>query len=448
VVDIIQHTMAMRAAKSIKIYLDKHPNDPPDETLLNLLGTCLYVAEQHTQGKQLLEQCAAVYQKQNARLEQTRPGEKRWGIQWLSAGEVEKRMAERKKQLDKVAQLQTEASAAYHEWEHQQALFIPQGPQHLRYATQAQVNAAENNYNAAVHAVADAQKKINSLPWLADVEPVLPPMPKGLTAVASADSGSGTNESGASIFAVPNITLHGPSSSSVGSTGDTALPPPPAVETPHVAGSNSTPPASNNSPPSSQAPVAPSRPPVHISIPRHALAVAISKTQLLSAADVIGNATRVRMEDANGLILSAHVVAHDERLALLEIDAGQISGMHFVNLADGFSGGALNCTAVPQENVFGPQPMNLSGNAPAPPQGGDWLVSLADHPRLPGSPLFNSQGQLVGIITAKREDVRTRLPAVGIAQVKQFLTAQSALPNAPSSSADPTNVYEVTVQEN
>ena len=109
VTDIIQRTKAMRAAKSMKIYLEKHPADPPDETMLNLLGTSLFVAEQHTTAKGFLEQCAKLYEKQNARLEQTRPGEKRWGIEWLSAGEADRKLAERKKLIDEAAKLSVQA---------------------------------------------------------------------------------------------------------------------------------------------------------------------------------------------------------------------------------------------------------------------------------------------------------------------------------------------------
>ena len=431
VLDIIQKTKAMRAAKSLKIYLEKHPNGPPDETILNLLGTSLFVAEQHTMAKGLLDQCAEVYQKQNTRLEETRPGEKRWGVEWLPAGEVDKKMGERKQQLNVVAQLRGQAAAAYREWENQQRLFIPQGPQHLRQTTQANVNAAESAYNRAEQAVAEAEKKIPPLPWLTDIQPVLPPLPKGMTAVAAAvpaESGSNSTEmvdTGPSVFTVPNVTLNSPSSDS---TPTVTVPTPPPSDT-------------------SSAPPPPPKP-VHISIPRHALAVAIDKTRLVSSADIIGNVTQVRMEDANGLILTAHVVAHDERLALLELDPGQVNALHYQTVADNFAGGAITCTAVPQENVFGPQPVSLSGQAAPPPPQAQWAVSLSDNPRLPGSPLFDAQGQLVGLVIAKREDVRTRLSAVSGAQLKQFLTSQSALPAGPSGGADPMSVFEVTVQEN
>jgi len=422
VVDIIQHTKAMRAAKSIKTYLEKHPNDPPDETLLNLLGTSLFVAEQHTAAKGLLEQCAKLYETQNARLEQTRPGEKRWGVEWLAERDAQKKFDERKQLIDKANQLAAAARAAYAEWERQQQLYIPRGPQHIRQTTQAAVNAAEGNYNGTQNAAKEAEKKVGSLPWLTDINPVLPPMPGGLTVVAAAaPTESGGNEP--PIFSIQNFT---PAS---GAPDNSSAPPPAA-------------------PPADMAPPAPVPKNVHISIPRHALAFAIDKNRMITSGDVVGNVTQVRMEDAQGTVLSAHVIAKDGHLALLELDGGQPGFGHYLNLADSFTGGPIQCSAVPQENVFGPAQTTLTGQATAPPAGGDWAVSLNDHPRLAGSPLLNSQGQVVGVIVASREDPRTRLPAIPVNDLRQFLAAHGGAPGSASSKPDPQQVFEVTVQEN
>jgi hypothetical protein len=90
----------------------------------------------------------------------------------------------------------------------------------------------------------------------------------------------------------------------------------------------------------------------------------------------------------------------------------------------------------------------LSGQAVAPPHEGPWAVSLADHPRLAGSPLFDGQGLVIGVVIAKRDDLKNHLPAVTLAQLREFLSSHAALPAAPSGRPDPMNVLEVTVQEN
>lgn len=418
--DIIQRSKAMRAAKSLTAWLQKHPGDHPDEDLLNILGTALFIADQHTTGKSKLEQYAQIYQKENERLEQTRPGEKRWGIEWLPEREVDKKMAERNKVLTDYSQYSHQAAAALTEWQTLQGYYNTFTANGVRKASLAQVQAAERAYNGYSNMAEDARKRIPDLTWLTEVEPVLPPLPQGMTAVAVAAPTSGSDGGDAasqSIFTIPNITLHDR--------------PAPAPSGPTESPTDTTPPK-----------------PVHISVPRYALAFPIDKTRLVSSADVVGQVDKVRLEDAQGQPYTAHVIARQDHLALLELDAGQGQFLSYLSLAESFAGGPITCACVPQESVFGPQPVSLSGQAVAPPRETQWAVSLADHPRLAGSPLFDAQGQVVGVVIAKRDDAKTRLPAVSVAQLREFLSAQSALPAAPSPRPDPMNVLEVTVQEN
>jgi hypothetical protein len=235
-----------------------------------------------------------------------------------------------------------------------------------------------------------------------------------MTAVSAATPADTGGEATQSVFTIPNITLHD-----------------------H--------PATVSAPPPTE--TAPPAPPVHISVPRYALAFPIDKTRLISSADVIANVDKVRLMDSQGQPYGAHVVARQEHLVLLELDAGQGGFWSYLSLAGTFAGGAVSCACVPQESIFGPQPAMLSGQAVAPHEG-PWAVSLAENPRLAGSPLLDSQGLVVGVVIAKRDDLKTRLPAVPLATLREFLSANSALPSAPGARPDPMNVLEVTVQEN
>jgi len=416
--DLIQRTKAMRAAKSLTNWLQKHPGNQPDEDLLNILGTALFIAEQHTTGKSKLDQFAQIYQKENERLEQTRPGEKRWGVEWLSARAADKKIEERNTALTQHAQLEHQAAIAYDDWQRLQGYYNTFSVNGARKASLAQVQSAERMFNGYSDQATEARKKIPDMTWLSEIEPVLPPLPQGMTAVAVAAPSDTGGEPQASVFSIPNITLHDTPTSAAPAASDL--------------------PADTVPPPK----------PVHISVPRYALAFPIDKTKLISSADVIAQVDKVRMIDTQGQPLTAHVVARDEHLVLLELDGGQGGFSGYLNLAESFPGGAVQCPCVPQESVFGPQPVMLAGQAVAPPQQAQWTVSLADHPRLPGSPLLDAQGQLVGVVIAKRDDMRTRLPTISLAQVRQFLSAQSALPTTPSARPEPMNVLEVTVQEN
>ena len=82
---------------------------------------------------------------------------------------------------------------------------------------------------------------------------------------------------------------------------------------------------------------------MHISVPRYALAFAIDKTRLISSADVVGQVDKVRLEDAQGQPYTARVIARQEHLALLELDAGQGQFSSYLNLAENFSGGTVTC---------------------------------------------------------------------------------------------------------
>src|SRR5581483_12139612 len=88
-----------------------------------------------------------------------------------------------------------------------------------------------------------------------------------------------------------------------------------------------------------------------------ALAFAVDKLRLVTAAEPVAGSTHVRLEDSQGLVLSARVVAHEGKLALLEVSGGDVSGgrLPYFNLASVFGGGAVKCACIPQANIFGPQ---------------------------------------------------------------------------------------------
>jgi tetratricopeptide (TPR) repeat protein len=427
VTDIIQRTKAMRAAKSLKAFLEKHPTDVPDEKLLNLFGTALFIADQHTANKTFLNQCAALYATWNTKLEATRPGEKRYGITWCSVSEADKRFAERQAKIDEYQKQVNQTNTAFNYWKRQEQLYQPHGPSGMRETTMAAVNAAEGNYNNLAHAAVAAKTKIPNLDWLTDLEPVLPPMPKNLTVVAAADPAS---EGSSPVFSIQALKPSEPSSPANGSDSMSTSTSPPASPSPEP-----TPPEP-----------APAKP-IPVRIPRHALAFAIDLNRLVTSAEVVGSATDVRMENANGDIYDAHVIAKEGSLALLEL-SGTRGRLPFLNIAASFTGGPVQCAAVPQANVFGPQPVLLAGQAGAAPQQGDWFVSLENHPRLAGSPVLDSQGQVVGVVVARRDEMKSRLTSVGLSALRAFLEAHSALPAKPSTIPDPMGVFEVTVQEN
>lgn len=412
VTDITQRTSAVRAAKTIKEYLDKHP-DQADEQMLNLLLTAIDVGQQHTAAKTFLNQLGDYYQKRNEQLEKAHGGgEKRWGVEWLSAAEVDQKFEEQKRAIVQARKLEQQRDAAFGQWERQKQLYIPQGPQRIRYTTKANVDAAERRYNELAAAASEAESKIPIPPCLTELHPVMPEPPP--TALASAQPTPGEADSSTAVAPMP--------SESAGTTSDQGV--------------------------SSEPEPAPT-PSAKVAVQRYALAFAIDRLRLITSAQVLSDATAARIEDGQGAVLTAKVIERDERLALLEVGASEVPGgaLHYLNLADSFAGGAVKCAAIPEANIFGPSSKLLAGETAPPPMQGTWTASLSEHPRLAGAPLLDARGNVVGVVVAGRDDPRTKLPAVSLRELREFLAAHDALPQSPCPTPDPTHMFQATIQE-
>ena len=407
VTDMMQRTKAMRAAKTLKEYLEKHP-DEPDQEVLDLFGTSLSIAASHTQEQSFLKKCAEYYELRNEQLEKTRPGEKRWGVRWMSAYEAQTHFEEQQKATAAWQALVSQANAAYANWQKKQQDYQPHGPQRTRYASLEQVNQAEAKYHEFVAEAEAASKTIPMPPWLTTFDPVLPEgVPQTAVAMVTPEQTAPT---------VPEATV------------------------PHDTGT------SEAQPPEPPAPVVAPEPAPARRHRNSALAFAVDKLRLVTAAEQVANAVQVRLEDSQGLVLSARVVAKEGKLALLEVNGGEVSGgrLPYFNIAPAFTGGPVKCACIPQANIFGPQPALLIGEAGAPSQEGSWSASLADHPRLAGSPLLNANNEVIGVVVPTREDPRTKLPAVSLAELNAFLQTNNALPAERSRNVDPMEVFQVT----
>jgi hypothetical protein len=94
--DSTQGYLAMRTVVSLTNYLKEHP-DELDSEMLDLLFTALQKADERVTNRALtLEPSIKLYEDFNTRLEATRPGQKRWGVQWVSASRFDAEMKKRK----------------------------------------------------------------------------------------------------------------------------------------------------------------------------------------------------------------------------------------------------------------------------------------------------------------------------------------------------------------
>src|SRR4051794_8116787 len=108
---LIRTKNPMRAAKFLREYMAAHPGEA-DESALDALGTALSQADDQSMKLKFFKDCVAFYDQMNAKLEATRPGEKRWGSQWLPAKEADRKLREYKDHLAQIDKLQREIEDA------------------------------------------------------------------------------------------------------------------------------------------------------------------------------------------------------------------------------------------------------------------------------------------------------------------------------------------------
>jgi hypothetical protein len=178
-----------------------------------------------------------------------------------------------------------------------------------------------------------------------------------------------------------------------------------------------------------------------------AIAFAVDATHLVTAAAPLARAKSVHIEDAQGGMLSAKVTATDADLALLELDHASIpeQGLNYLNLADDVATTGVRCAAIPEAKLFAPTPELLMADVRTPPAAPrEWRVSLAKHPRLAGAPLIDATGDIIGVVLAQHDDPRTRLPALPVQVLRDFLSVHHALPDARCANPDPLAVFQVS----
>jgi hypothetical protein len=445
VIDMIQKYKIMRAVKGLREHFDRDPDNNPEE-MINLFGTALSTAYRQFEDDEkkppsLLVDAIKVYERLERQLESGRPGQRRWGVRWISEGEFNQKMDETRRLEGEIQQLVNNAlpnaKRRLAEEERGRPVRV-RGSRRVRYVVdQGEVNAARAHLKQVRADIKTARGKIPQRDWLATYDPVVPEIgvPTALASAAAAEPARG----------LPGRT----GAANGGSGGGPVRPPPPgpgpepgpAVPPPEPAVADATPPGVAR-----PEPVVPARRRVQ----RYAAAFPVDGTRLITASAPLGEADTVFIEDSQGGAMRARVIAKNDQLALLEVDAESVNGgMPFLNLSTGFGGGAVRCAGLPTPTLFGPAVEVIEGRAGRPPEGGaGWNVSLPRHPRLAGAPLLDAADQtVVGVVVGARDDPSAQLPAVSVALIRAFLAESNALPAAPCANPDPTAVYQVTIEE-
>jgi hypothetical protein len=408
--DATQGYLAMRTVVRLSDYLKRHPQDL-DSDLMDVLITALVRADERVQNRALmLDPAIKLYDEFNAKLEATRPGKKRWGIKWVSPAEYQAERSARdgalkawQKSLDVVADRTVEVKDAERYLENAKKGGTASKAR-AAAASEALANA-RRRLSDAQRAADEARAKIPPVPILTrdDFKRLVAPSPGDApaeTAVALAQPAGKANQ--------PRVISNEPLR--LGGSEPTKIPPKAVVV------SDTSPPAPAKAPVFDPPAAAP---PTRRTYSRSMTGFAVAPDLILTSSAVNG-AQRVVLEFPGAPPVEGAVERAGGDLALVRLRG---RAMSYLNLAETFDGGPVQCPAYPDLSIFGVTLETLAGRANA-PKADEWTVSLSRHPRLAGSPIIaGGTGDLVGVVTARREDPLDRLPATPIEKIKAFLGA-------------------------
>ena len=411
--DATQGYLAMRTVVRLTDFLKERPE--PDNEMLDVLLTALVKADERVANRELmLEPSIKLYEELSAKLEATRPKMKRWGVNWVTP----KQFAEEKSRRDRSLKSYDSASQKYEE-----------AIDHVKAAERrldgargskdrGRINAASNALAAARGAQTDASRALAAAKAAIVPVPVLGKddfrrillgvgdKPSPDTAVASAPPPKPLSISGTQVA-------------------------PTAAADPQVRPATST-------KVEFEPPVA--APESRRTYSRSATGFAVAPELLLTAAAGVKDARRIIIEFPDSRQLEATVERTDDAtgLALLRV---KDKPMPYLNLADQFAGGDVVCPAYPDVSVFGVRLETLRGKTNA-IKGDSFLVSLGRSPRLPGAPLLDANGGLIGVEMTQRDTLADRVPALGSNTIKTFLG--SNLPTQRCMNAPQAPIVQIT----
>lgn len=372
-------------------YLSKQ-RDAVDEQMLNVLTVAL-AQMPSAQNDPEMQPTLKTYHDSVAKLEAARKGEKRWGLSWLTAAEVDRKRA------------------AYNE----ALLRIEPNRRAIATATQQRDTAAAEieNRNAERRGSDDLEKII------AQAEQTI-----ATNTAAIDDLLASVDQPEIPDQAEPAAMSDTPGDATV----KIAIAETPAVK-PRPRTDGNAPAIGGDEEPDKR-----ERRGRRGS--RFAAAFPISNDLVVTAAEPLIGAKSAELQTRDGSVLKANIVRIDDQvgLAMLKVEGKRLG---YLTLGQVFDGGKISVTSYPNNNIIEPKPESVEGNSPSPasatPQK-PWRIVLSDHPRLPGGPIM-AGGQVVGVELATEDDDADAVPAVTLAALKKFVGG--AQPGPSSKEEDP-----------
>ena len=163
-------------------------------------------------------------------------------------------------------------------------------------------------------------------------------------------------------------------------------------------------------------------------------AFAVAPDMLLTVGRLAVGAKSLSVQSVEGSTWTATLVASDDAtgMALIKAEGGHFQALP---LASAARPGPVSVAAFTKPGVFGPEMQVLPGELTS--VLGLWSLHVSTHPRSPGSPVVNAQGQVVAVLVATRDDAMAKLPVVTIDAVRKFVDGKIPAAPAPPAGAAP-----------
>jgi hypothetical protein len=187
ILDLRDQTAPIRGVREICEYLNVQKE--PDEEMVKVLGTIMFKIslDSYLANGKIFKQATAFYVKQVKKLEAKRPGERLWGVKWMGEGEMKAKESERAAAIKRYNDALVEVNNArlkYHDGEmdleagrfnalQRHGMEDPFGTGMEAKGRQEMAEGKKDVYEAQQKAK-ELGKQIPQLPWLEELEPVLP----------------------------------------------------------------------------------------------------------------------------------------------------------------------------------------------------------------------------------------------------------------------------------
>lgn len=436
----------MRAAKFIRDYMAV-AKGPVDETALNALGAALMNADEQAKKNRFWADGVAFYEQMNAKLEATRPGEKRWGVQWMPAAQANQK-------IQAMQQAQGHANQLGQQEENAERNYARTKSAYERAVSQARfsggdTSGARNAMAQAEQAMKLAQKAHED----AEARVPRPLFPTEMPALALDDVEFGPKVAVASadpVSPAPVIpttpTPKPPTPVTPTPVTPTPVTPTPVTPTP-VTPAPVTPTPKPPTPvtPTPPAPVQPQPEPAPVTpkpaapkrsrVTTYAAAFPVAPDLIVTSLDAVEGANQITLQTSDGTPFTATLAASDKQSGLALLEA---KGRRFVPLAlgDAPAAGAATIISYPSVSVFDPAAESLSGTIAT--ADGKWTARMTKHPRLAGGPVV-AGGKVVAVELATRDAEPSAIPLATIEDIRRLMNGRT-IPPAPAGNFDPASL--------